>query len=235
MTRTDFALAELDDESTCSICGKDLDRERFKCGRLSLTALASHMLIFTYSVQVSHARNSISVEHIIGARYIVFAAARSSPVAAPLTKIPLRLYSQVHEIHPSHAFVAVPDKEATIPQPLIVNPDEEKCESPPLVLLLHIMTFWSRPNPFLAAMTHPGVRCDQCVPSLCLLSPQALTVPTGNSCLQDIVGARFHCAQCDDVDICANCESAGLPGNLTSPDGGHDSSHIMIKVGGLTV
>jgi hypothetical protein len=45
----------------------------------------------------------------------------------------------------------------------------------------------------------------------------------------DIVGARFHCAICDSVDICANCESAGV-GNLTSDDGGHDSSHIMIKV-----
>ncbi|KAF8311396.1 hypothetical protein DL93DRAFT_2061136 [Clavulina sp. PMI_390] len=96
-------------------------------------------------------------------------------------------YSQVHEIHPSHAFVAVPDKEAVIPpQALITNADEEK------------------------SMVHPGVRC--------------------NHCLQEIVGARFHCAQCEDVDICANCESAGLPGNLTSPDGGHDSSHIMIKI-----
>lgn len=46
----------------------------------------------------------------------------------------------------------------------------------------------------------------------------------------DIVGARFHCAICDDVDICSNCESAGLPGNLDDDDGGHSSSHIMIKV-----
>ena len=46
----------------------------------------------------------------------------------------------------------------------------------------------------------------------------------------DIVGARFHCAICDSVDICANCESAGLPGNLDAADGGHDSSHIMIKI-----
>ena len=52
------------------------------------------------------------------------------------------------------------------------------------------------------------------------------------SCLQDIVGARFHCVVCDSVDICSNCESAGLPGNLDSSDGGHDSSHIMIKVRG---
>lgn len=51
-----------------------------------------------------------------------------------------------------------------------------------------------------------------------------------DSCLQDIVGARFHCVVCDSVDICSNCESVGLPGNLDSSDGGHDSSHIMIKV-----
>jgi hypothetical protein len=50
------------------------------------------------------------------------------------------------------------------------------------------------------------------------------------SCLMDIVGARFHCAECDSIDICSNCESAGLPGNLDSADGGHSSSHIMIKV-----
>ena len=51
-----------------------------------------------------------------------------------------------------------------------------------------------------------------------------------NSCLLDIVGARFHCAICDSVDICSHCESAGLPGNLDSSDGGHNSSHILIKV-----
>lgn len=51
-----------------------------------------------------------------------------------------------------------------------------------------------------------------------------------DSCFLEIVGARFHCVVCDSVDICSNCESAGLPGNLDSSDGGHDSSHIMIKV-----
>lgn len=48
--------------------------------------------------------------------------------------------------------------------------------------------------------------------------------------MQEIVGARFHCAQCENIDICQNCDAAGLPGNLDSPDGGHISSHIMIKV-----
>ena len=55
-------------------------------------------------------------------------------------------------------------------------------------------------------------------------------VDLSHSCMLDIVGARFHCAICDSVDICANCESAGLPGNLDAADGGHDSSHIMIKI-----
>jgi hypothetical protein len=50
------------------------------------------------------------------------------------------------------------------------------------------------------------------------------------SCMLDILGARFHCAICESIDICSNCESAGLPGNLDSADGGHNSSHIMIKV-----
>ena len=50
------------------------------------------------------------------------------------------------------------------------------------------------------------------------------------SCMCDIFGARFHCAICTDVDLCSNCESAGLPGNLHSSEGGHDSSHILIKV-----
>ena len=48
--------------------------------------------------------------------------------------------------------------------------------------------------------------------------------------MQDIVGARFHCAICDAVDICQNCEAAGLPGNLDTSESGHNSSHIMIKV-----
>ncbi|OSD04772.1 hypothetical protein PYCCODRAFT_1406927 [Trametes coccinea BRFM310] len=60
------------------------------------------------------------------------------------------------------------------------------------------------------SMTHVGVHCAHC--------------------MQEIVGARFHCAVCDNIDICQNCDAAGLPGNMDSPDGGHVSSHIMIKI-----
>ncbi|KAJ7195728.1 hypothetical protein C8J57DRAFT_535228 [Mycena rebaudengoi] len=105
-------------------------------------------------------------------------------------------YSQVHDLHPSHAFLVVPDAPVQPPRsndadyfetvPPDIGPAGEK------------------------SLTHPGVRCAHC--------------------LLDIVGARFHCAICDAVDICANCESAGLPGNLDSSDGGHNSSHILIKI-----
>ncbi|GBE89623.1 hypothetical protein BKA93DRAFT_759516 [Sparassis latifolia] len=100
-------------------------------------------------------------------------------------------YSQVHEIHPSHAFLVVPDKAVRARSvPVIsITPSLPTCE---------------------LSMTHPGVKCVHC--------------------MQDIVGARFHCAICEAIDICSNCESAGLPGNLDSSDGGHNSSHIMIKI-----
>ncbi|KIK61658.1 hypothetical protein GYMLUDRAFT_73171 [Collybiopsis luxurians FD-317 M1] len=60
------------------------------------------------------------------------------------------------------------------------------------------------------SMVHAGVKCAHC--------------------LMEIVGARFHCAECETVDICSNCESAGLPGNIDSADGGHISTHILIKL-----
>ncbi|KAI0056053.1 hypothetical protein BV25DRAFT_1894599 [Artomyces pyxidatus] len=62
------------------------------------------------------------------------------------------------------------------------------------------------------SMKHPDVRCYHCG--------------------QDIVGARFRCVDCTsiDVDICSNCDSAGLPGNLDSSDGGHNFSHMMLKI-----
>ena len=43
----------------------------------------------------------------------------------------------------------------------------------------------------------------------------------------DIVGARFHCVICPSVDICDQCESAGL---TPVDDADHNSSHILIKV-----
>ncbi|KAL0571968.1 hypothetical protein V5O48_009994 [Marasmius crinis-equi] len=101
-------------------------------------------------------------------------------------------YSQVHDLHPSHAFLVVPEK----PMRSYSDPD------------LH-----HNPSADLGeeeSMVHPDVKCYHC--------------------MQDIVGARFHCAICDSVDICSNCEAAGLPGNLDSDDGSHSSSHITIKV-----
>ncbi|EIN09598.1 hypothetical protein PUNSTDRAFT_86034 [Punctularia strigosozonata HHB-11173 SS5] len=101
-------------------------------------------------------------------------------------------YSQVHEIHPSHAFLVVTDKPA--------RSRSEPDMHPPLAV----------DHSSEQSLVHPGVKCMHC--------------------MLDIVGARFHCAVCPDIDICSNCESAGVAGNLDSSDGGHNSSHIMIKI-----
>ncbi|KAK2463608.1 hypothetical protein APHAL10511_004359 [Amanita phalloides] len=93
-------------------------------------------------------------------------------------------YSQVHDLHPKHAFIAVPDVEMSLSF-RVPLPQEEQ----PLL--------------------HRGVNCVHC--------------------RREIIGARFHCPFCG-VDICQNCEAAGLPGNLDASNGGHDSTHIMLKI-----
>ncbi|KAH0582797.1 hypothetical protein H2248_010706 [Termitomyces sp. 'cryptogamus'] len=112
-------------------------------------------------------------------------------VSCPNINLCRACYSQVHELHPLHAFLNVPDRPSWLRSDsgFHPSPPDPQDEEP---------------------LKHPGVKCTHC--------------------LQDIVGARFHCAICDFVDICANCESAGLPGNLDSADGGHNSSHILIKI-----
>ena len=91
------------------------------------------------------------------------------------------------------------------------DPGEEECE---FTITNSFITSYPIPD-ILTAMVHPDVKCYHC--------------------MQDIVGARFHCAICDSVDICSNCEAAGLPGNLESEDGAHSSSHITIKVRSLNL
>ncbi|EUC59772.1 PB1 domain protein [Rhizoctonia solani AG-3 Rhs1AP] len=96
-------------------------------------------------------------------------------------------YTQVHDIHPIHAFLVVP----------VTKPSERQPYHP-----VPRFSIDSQDQ----TMQHQGVLCSHC--------------------LQTIIGARFHCAVCPSVDICANCESAGL----APPEGEHDSSHIMIKI-----
>ncbi|KAJ1306894.1 hypothetical protein OPQ81_007879 [Rhizoctonia solani] len=96
-------------------------------------------------------------------------------------------YTQVHDIHPIHAFLVVPVK----------KPIERQHYHPVARFSVDSQD---------QTMQHQGVLCSHC--------------------LQTIIGARFHCAVCPSVDICANCESAGL----APPEGEHESSHIMIKI-----
>ncbi|OBZ73842.1 ZZ-type zinc finger-containing protein P35G2.11c [Grifola frondosa] len=122
---------------------------------------------------------------------IVITNHRFKCVSCPSFDLCRACYSQVHEIHPRHAFLLVPDK-------FTRSRSGSSGEIPPL------------PVPGEPSMMHPGVLCAHC--------------------LQAIVGARFHCVICDSVDICHNCDSAGLPGNFDVSDGGHTSSHVMIKI-----
>ena len=138
--------------------------------------------------------------------------------------------SQVHDIHPAHAFLLVLEKPARskgepeyLPTTVTMqDTNEEQCTLP-----ASSRFYLTR----VLLRSHEAPRCQ--VRTVCTHLHESLYLFIflyRRSCLQDILGARFHCAICDSVDICSNCESAGLPGNLDSSDGGHLSSHIMIKV-----
>ncbi|KAJ3798913.1 hypothetical protein GGU11DRAFT_541888 [Lentinula aff. detonsa] len=102
-------------------------------------------------------------------------------------------YSQVHEIHPSHAFLVLRGK---LPRSLS---DSE---------LLTYSDFLNIPEE--QSNVHLGIKCI--------------------NCCREIVGVCFHCAECENVDICLECELAGLPANIDSADGGHVYAHISIKI-----
>ncbi|KAI0319978.1 hypothetical protein OF83DRAFT_1107303 [Amylostereum chailletii] len=103
-------------------------------------------------------------------------------------------FSDVHNIHPLHAFLVMPDQLArskSVPELGMVSSSFDTAEE---------------------SLKHPDVQCFHCG--------------------QDIVGARFHCVTCtkQQVDICSNCETAGLPGNLDTAEGEHNSSsHMLLK------
>ncbi|KAG5222611.1 zz type zinc finger domain-containing protein [Salix suchowensis] len=135
--------------------------------------------------------------------------------------------SQIHELHPSHAFLVVPERRLrsySDPDHIPVVPldmsDEESRSIPPRCT-------YTPSNSKRKAMKHPGIKCSQY--DLHSLDLTRVT-KASTSCLQDIVGARFHCLLCQAVDICSNCESAGLPGNFDPTESGHTSAHVMIKI-----
>lgn len=137
--------------------------------------------------------------------------------------------SLVHDIHPNDAFILVPDA----PHPPsdhesspIMSHDTGDSSGEPCKLL-----FYASKNIVLILLISPRTsRSIMCTVRSFIYSHLRVLSSPLLSCLLPIVGARFHCAICDSVDICSNCEAAGLPGNLDSANGGHNSSHILIKV-----
>lgn len=58
---------------------------------------------------------------------------------------------------------------------------------------------------------HYGIFCDSCHPE-------------GKSFSTPIKGCRYKCLQCEDFDLCEDCEARGFTNNI------HKSDHIMAKV-----
>lgn len=184
----------------------------------SRNARRALLSIFAKDTNVHRVRNSNYVAPVIGNGFL-------QNLVTCLLIIFCR-YSQVHDLHPSHAFFIVPDKpvrtrsDPDILLPMFTDSNEEQCKS----LEPHLQ-FDSN-----VVCSHEASWSQMCTVSSKIVPTSCASSYTVLSCMLDIVGARFHCAICDSVDICSNCESAGLPGNLDSSDDGHNSSHIMIKV-----
>lgn len=116
-------------------------------------------------------------------------------VSCPKFDLCRSCYQKIDEIHPAHIFLSLPDK--PIPQ-LSVAPPTEHVEVP------------------APPARHPGAFCHKFV----------FTASCADrSCLQDIVGPRFHCAVCPSWDLCIQCEGLNATGN-----GSHTADHIMMKV-----
>ncbi|KAF8262637.1 hypothetical protein EI94DRAFT_1788897 [Lactarius quietus] len=69
-------------------------------------------------------------------------------------------------------------------------------------------------------------------------SDSGITVANGNVdeslpiykcsyCRQVIVGYRMHCTTCNGIELCSNCDEAGVS---SSPDSGHSSFHTMERI-----
>lgn len=112
---------ELDDECSCSICEKPIDANRFKCTLNSISGFIETS--YDQVLQVPLASSLICAVLVIGKHV-------ASPQQRSVLFADQSVASQVHEIHPSHAFLAIPDK---IQHDLPLEPEntghEEQCLS----------------------------------------------------------------------------------------------------------
>ncbi|TIA70222.1 hypothetical protein E3P91_03199 [Wallemia ichthyophaga] len=115
-----------------------------------------------------------------------------------------RCWSSVGDIHPSHAFLELPQT--------VVGRQTRQAERESATERRSQAAGAAASNGSLAATStpqhnrkHQNVFCHHC--------------------LGDIIGPRFHCAVCALYDLCQNCESLG------AADGnGHDETHVMMKI-----
>ncbi|KAH9172965.1 hypothetical protein EDB89DRAFT_2069195 [Lactarius sanguifluus] len=105
-------------------------------------------------------------------------------------------YSDVHDIHPIHAFLEMKANKPTSETRSYSEVSDDAT---------------SDDNVDEPSLKHLGYQCSYCQ--------------------QDIVGPRFHCVDCEkDVNICSDCDIAGLSGSPYASNGEHSSSHITMKI-----
>ncbi|KAI5477009.1 hypothetical protein MNV49_006967 [Pseudohyphozyma bogoriensis] len=159
-------------------------------------------------------------------------------LSCPKFELCLSCYRTVEDIHPIHAFLAVPDRPA---RPVLDTPSppasvtsgsgHATAEDVRLAVLRARGVVGSNGERRVASeysgwsgSSEGGPNRAPRVPPKPVKHPGVLCF----GCLGDIVGPRYSCASCASFDLCKKCESLEPP--ITSPDGRHDHTHILLKI-----
>ncbi|KAH8921063.1 hypothetical protein BT69DRAFT_1321047 [Atractiella rhizophila] len=168
-------------------------------------------------------------------------------LSCPKFELCLNCYRRIEDIHPVHAFLAVPDRPAPPPRFVELSPsgpgeasstvDSQSVTSEQFrEAILRARGIRGSPDASFSSSgsgsgSSTGVyerngRSE--LPVMPLSGPQKHVDVMCFGCLAEIVGPRFHCAVCPSFDLCAKCESISPP--ISSPDGYHDQTHILLKI-----
>lgn len=142
----------------------------------------------------------------------------------------LSCYRTVEEIHPVHSFLAVPDRPARPrAQSLASNGSggsggHATPEDMRLAFLRARGVVGSNGERLTPQSSNSSLNMPPRLPPKPMKHPGVLCF----GCLGDIIGPRYSCAMCPSFDLCSKCEQLDPP--ITSPDGRHDVSHIVLKI-----
>ncbi|KAK4700126.1 hypothetical protein P7C70_g6126, partial [Phenoliferia sp. Uapishka_3] len=198
---------DYEDDVNCSTCGAGpVQTNRFKCKKCFLTRVGTFKCLLT--------QNMTRLLGSIGLSCVKF-------------ELCLSCYRTVEEIHPVHAFLAVPDRPA--------RPRAGSMESVESPSSSRHATQEEMRLAFLRARGVVGSNGERLIANGSDTSPTTAPRPPPKpmkhqgvlcfGCLGDIVGPRYSCAVCPSFDLCTKLEPP-----ITSPDGRHEQSHILLKI-----